>query len=371
MKAIKQRNIIFYITYTVILIAALIKLDELISAFTQLFILFIPLFLGGAVAFVLKKPYDLIYSIFERHLNIKNKSLIRLLAAISVYFMLFAAIAAVISFIVPQLSESWRLLNQSLNMIIPDLYKKLEALQRQLPISIISDMSESLSLSRISDFIGKLLVGAMPQIYSVTNSIFRSAANIIMGLVFSVYILLSREAIAQQSKRIVQAFLNEKWCLRLTNWASVSNDIFTRFVSGQLTEAFILGGLCFAGMILFRLDYALLISVLIGITSLIPIVGAFIGAIPSAFILFMISPQKSVIFIVFLVVLQQFEGNVIYPKVVGSSIGLPPIWILLAITVGGGMFGVLGMMVSVPATSVVYKLVCDDIDERLKSKENS
>ena len=209
----------------------------------------------------------------------------------------------------------------------------------------------------------------MPQLFVMTNSIVKSAVNIVIGLVFSVYILLCREMLARQSKRLIRAFMNDVWYDRVTKVANVSNEIFTKFVTGQLTEALILGGLCFAGMVTLRLEYALLISVLIGVTSLIPIVGAFIGALPSAFILLMINPRDAVVFIVFLVLLQQFEGNIIYPRVVGGTIGLPAIWILLAITVGGGMFGILGMLLSVPATSVIYRLLGDTVRGRLEHKQ--
>lgn len=365
----KTKSVILYITYTVILVALLIKLDQVLSLFTQLFLLFVPLFLGGAIAFILKKPYDCIYYFLSDRLKINKKWLLQLASAVLVYLFLFGIIAVIVSFIVPQLSESWKMLKSSLTTVIPTLYQKFELLQQVLPIDQISNLGQSLTLSRISDIIAKFLIGAMPQLFLVTNSIVKVAANIVMGLVFSVYFITGRDAMVRQSKRLIKAFLSEKWYLRITRLAEVSNDIFTRFVGGQLTEAFILGGLCFVGMVLLRLEYALLISVLIGLTSLIPIVGAFIGAVPSAFILLMIDPQKALIFVVFLIALQQFEGNIIYPKVVGGSIGLPPVWILLAITVGGGMFGVLGMMLAVPTTSVIYKLVCEEIDFKLKNND--
>ena len=140
---------------------------------------------------------------------------------------------------------------------------------------------------------------------------------------------------------------------------------FSKFVTGQITEACILGGLTFAGMVLLRLDYPLLIAVLIGVSALVPIVGAYVGAFTSALLLAMIDPMKAVIFLLFLVCLQQFEGNVIYPRVVGTSLGLPGIWVLAAVTIGGGLFSFLGMLLSVPVASILYTLLRQDVHRRL------
>lgn len=371
MNGSKRNNLLLYITYTIILTAALIKLDEVISFAAQLFLLLIPLFLGGAIAFILKKPFDLVYGFFQNQLPNSKTGLHKALSVLAVYIFLFGVIGIIFSFILPQLAKSWDVLKENITQVIPSSHEIIEKYRQQFPLNAISEIGEELSWERISDVIGKLLIGAMPQLYSVTNSIVKTVVNIAMGLVFSVYILIERKAICFQTDRFAKAFLSEKWYRRLYKLACVSNDVFTKFIGGQFTEALILGTLCFVGMIILRLEYALLISVLIGITSLIPIVGAFIGALPSVFILFIIGPQKALIFIVFLLVLQQFEGNIIYPKVVGASIGLPPLWMLIAITVGGGIFGVVGMMLAVPATSVIYRLICDEIDSRLENQDKN
>ena len=147
------------------------------------------------------------------------------------------------------------------------------------------------------------------------------------------------------------------------------NQCFTNFVSGQLLEACILGTLCFIGMRLFRFEYAFLISLLVGVSAIVPVVGAFIGTVPAVFLLFLVEPMQAVWFLVFIVVLQQLEGHVIYPKVVGESVGLPPLWVLMGIVVGGGLGGILGMLLGVPMFTVAYKLLSGATEKRLKQKD--
>lgn len=151
--------------------------------------------------------------------------------------------------------------------------------------------------------------------------------------------------------------------------AALTAETFSRFVSGQITEACILGGLTFLGMVILRLDYALLIAVLIGVSALVPVVGAYVGAITSALLLVMVDPIDALIFLIFLICLQQIEGNVIYPRVVGTSLGLPGIWVLTAVTVGGGLFNLAGVLLSVPVTSILYALLRRDVRKRLVRQE--
>ena len=163
---------------------------------------------------------------------------------------------------------------------------------------------------------------------------------------------------------MVRALFSEKWAHWITDVARMTNRTFSNFVTGQLTEAVILGTLCFLGMLIFRLPYAGVISVLVGFTALIPIFGAFIGVGIGAFLILLVSPIKALWFILFFVILQQLEGNLIYPKLVGTSIGLPGVWVLAAITVGGGMLGIVGMLLSVPIVATLYRLLQSDIRQR-------
>ena len=303
-----------------------------------------------------------------RHLSARFKRLAQPLALLFIYSVLFGSLALIVSVLAPQLAESLRLLRQNAEAFAPTLTIWAQRVQSDLSVLDI-DLSPYYDVpGKLTEWLGQFLLGAMPQLFSVTNSVVRSIVNLGLGLVFSVYLLLYRETLARQTERLIKALAPDGLYLAFMHTGRVINHTFTRFVAGQLAEALILGALCFAGMMLLDFEYALLISVLIGLTSLVPIVGAFIGCVPAVFILLMTSPRQALGFLVFLIVLQQVEGNLIYPRVVGGSIGLPPLWILLAITVGGGMFGILGMLLAVPITSVIYQLAGEGIARRLAQK---
>lgn len=196
---------------------------------------------------------------------------------------------------------------------------------------------------------------------NITTSILSALVNFLLALVFSLYLLAQKETLLAQSRRLLRRILPQKAADRLMRLLSLTNNAFSSFVTGQVTEAFILGTLCCIGMLILRLPYALPVSVIIASLSLIPIFGAWIGAATGAFLIVFQSPIKALTFLIFLLILQQVEGNLIYPKVVGKSVGLPGLWVLAAVTIGGGAFGVLGMLLGVPVCSVVYVLVQDYI----------
>ncbi len=363
------RRWLLLITYAALMAALLIKLDSAAAALKQFFLLLVPVFVGGALAFVLKNPYDRVCVWLVKSLSGGSKRLASPLALLFVYSVLFGSLALIVSVLVPQLAESLRLLRQNAETFAPTLTVWAQRLQSD-PAFLNVDLAPYYdALKKLPEWLGQLLLGAMPQLFSVTNSVVRSIVNLGLGLVFSVYLLLYRQTLARQTERLIKALMSDTAYSALLHTGSVANHTFTRFVVGQLTEALILGALCFTGMLLLRFEYALLISVLIGLTSLVPIVGAFVGLVPAVFILLMVSPRQALGFFVFIILLQQVEGNLIYPKVVGGSIGLPPLWILLAITVGGGMFGILGMLLAVPVTSVLYQLAGEGIARRLARKQ--
>ena len=192
---------------------------------------------------------------------------------------------------------------------------------------------------------------------NVVNTTLGITTSILGALVFSVYLLAQKEKLLAQSKRLLLAAIPQKAGKRTMHILQITNNAFSSFVTGQVTEAFILGALCCMGMLILRLPYALPVSVIICFTSLIPIFGAWIGAATGAFLIVFVSPIKALTFLIFLLILQQVEGNLIYPRVVGKSVGLPGLWVLAAVTIGGGAFGIAGMLLGVPICSVVYVLV--------------
>lgn len=208
----------------------------------------------------------------------------------------------------------------------------------------------------VTDFLTNNGGNAVNTTLGITTSILGALVNFLLALVFSVYLLA-------QSKRLLAA-IPQKAGKRTMHILQITNNAFSSFVTGQVTEAFILGTLCCMGMLILRLPYALPVSVIICFTSLIPIFGAWIGAATGAFLIVFVSPIKALTFLIFLLILQQVEGNLIYPRVVGKSVGLPGLWVLAAVTIGGGAFGIAGMLLGVPICSVVYVLVQDFVRSR-------
>ena len=204
---------------------------------------------------------------------------------------------------------------------------------------------------------------------SVVGSVVGGVINFFIGLIFGVYILVGKERLSSQAKRILRAYLKERNVERIRKVIKTADETFSSFIVGQCTEAVILGTLCAVGMLIFDFPYAVMIGSFIGVTALIPIVGAYLGASVGAFMIVTVDPLKALLFIVFIIVLQQLEGNLIYPRVVGSSIGLPGIWVLAAVTVGGGLLGIGGMLLGVPLAATVYKLIRSDVNERNRRKE--
>ncbi|MBR5267559.1 MAG: AI-2E family transporter, partial [Lachnospiraceae bacterium] len=211
--------------------------------------------------------------------------------------------------------------------------------------------------------------GLFSSVVTVIGSLFGTMAQFIIGTIFAIYILSSKETLAEKTDNLMKAYMKPTTREKILYVAGTVHETFSAFIVGQCMEAVIIGSLCAVGMMVLKMPYAVMTGTVVGVTALIPVVGAYIGAIIGAFMVFTVNPMQAVIFIVFLLILQQLEGNLIYPKVVGSSIGLPGMWVLAAVTIGGGVFGIGGMLLGVPLTASLYKLLEADVEKRIKTKK--
>lgn len=325
-----------------------------------------PMFAGFVMAYLI----NILMSFYERHyFPESNKTAVkksrRPLCLAGAMVTIIGLIALVGILIVPQLINCVKMLVAELPGAIEMLIGKLNNFDF-IPKNIFQTLSEIDWKSKIADIVQTLTSGlgsVMDVAVSAVSSVFSVLANFVIGLIFALYILLDKNKLLAQTDKLLKHYVPQKWLAKIFHILSVANDCFKRFIVGQCTEAVILGTLCTLGMLILKLPYAPMIGALIAFTALIPIVGAFIGAGVGAFLILMESPVKALIFLVFIIVLQQLEGNLIYPKVVGSSIGLPGIWVLAAVTVGGGVFGISGMMIGVPLVAVIYKLIKEDVNK--------
>lgn len=323
-----------------------------------------PLMTGFVIAYIvniLMSKYESVF--FPRS---QKKSVIKIrrpICMILAFITLVAVVAAVLLLIVPQLVDCVALLLNELPDAINDAIAWLEKFEI-LPEDIIASLEKIDWKSRVGEIINAVTSGigsVMNVAITVVSSVFSAVVSAFLSIIFSIYLLLDREGLIKRVARVSRRYMSEKWYSRLAYFLGIANDCFRRYIVGQCTEAVILGVLCTVGMLILQLPYATMIGALVAFTALIPVAGAYIGAAVGAFMILTVSPVKALIFIVFLVILQQFEGNVIYPRVVGSSMGLPGIWVLAAVTVGGGVMGITGMLLGVPLAATFYRIIGRDV----------
>ena len=366
------KSILWIITYAVLLVLFIIQFDEVRGLFWTVIGLFQPLFIGFAIAFVLNRPCQLFSQLYDRGLGrTKAKNLSRPLAVATSYLLMFVLIIAFFSLVLPKLVESIQIFLNSINGYMLNIQEWINRQEWLAPL-FSSLHLDTLDLSNFSDLIKGALNGvvntlttAVPQLLTITSNIISIVVTGFLSIIFSVYMLSGKATLLSQCRRVLKAYAPPKVEAWVTDVVHLTANTFTAFVSGQLIEACILGGLTALGMLFIQADYAPLIGVIVGATALIPMVGAFLGGAVAAVLLIMVSPLKTLIFLIFLLCLQQFEGNVIYPRVVGNNVGLPAIWVLAAVTVGGGLFQFVGILVSVPVASVLYTLLRRDVHRRL------
>jgi len=362
------KKLALLLTYVIILVAVIVKIDVVGAWFGRAVKAFTPLFAGVAIAFVLHKPCNFFARLYGKGMKGKWAKVARPLAVATAYVLFFAVVAALISIVVPELIESISSFIDNLNVYGANLQSFYDYVVSRFHLEVLADLNLS---AIINEAISKLLSGVLtaltttiPHLITATSAVISSVVTILLSFVFSVYMLAGAPRLLGQCRRLVEHYLPKKLSDVVLSVARLTADTFTGYVSGQVIEACILGVLCFLGMCIFGFAYAPLISVIIAVCALVPIAGAYIGAIVSALLLLMIDPMQAIWFLVFLIILQQLEGNLIYPRVVGTSIGLPGIWVLAAVTVGSSLMGFAGLIFGVPLTAVVYTLLKRNLHKR-------
>ena len=329
-----------------------------------------PLVLGAVIAYavnILMSTYEKWYFPKSRQpAVVKSRRPVCLLLA---YASLIALAALIVRMILPELVQSVTLLLQELVPLLQKLSVKINENQDQLAaLSGLFASDGTVNWQELAakavNFLLAGLGGVMGSLVSLISATVSTAFTAIVSVIFSIYLLVDKETLSRQCALVLKTYLKPGWYSRLLYFLETIHNCFRRFVVGQCTEAVILGLLCAGGMLLFQFPYASMVGALIGFTALIPVAGAYIGAGVGAFMIFTVSPVKALLFLIFISTLQQLEGNLIYPKVVGSSIGLPGIWVLAAVTIGGGVLGIFGMLLAVPLAATFYQVLRNDVVKR-------
>ena len=351
-------------------------IDVVLDCIIKLLGLVFPFIIGGCVAFVLNVPMSAIERhVFERYHGKHQKLVSKIKRPLSFFMAVILVVGVIILvavFITPQLGETiGAIINQ-----IPKFFNDVQVWINQLmnEYKWVADQLgqleidwNSLSKSLIS-FLQTSIGSAFSSTMGFAFALINGVVTFFLGFVFAVYVLFQKEKLSVQVKKMMYAYLKESHADRIIEVLHMTHRTFSRFLSGQCCEAVILGTLFFVTLTIFKMPYALLISVVIAFLSLIPIVGAFMGCFIGALLILMVNPWEAIAFVVIFLVIQQIEGNLIYPRVVGSSIGLPAIWVLVAVTVGGSAVGIAGMLVFIPLTSVVYSLLREWMYKRLSDR---
>lgn len=364
----KIRGLILFTVITVIVGINYIKVLGLLAAAVNMAA---PFILGAAIAFVLNVPMRRIESSLSCVLKKDSRLLRPVSMALSI--LLVAGVLFLVMFVVaPQLVRTLLGLQSSIPVFFGEVRQWLEKLFAENP-QILTNM-EQIQIDwqeLFNDALKFLKNGAgsmLDTTFSAAISIVNGMSTFLIGFIFSIYILLQKENLIRQTKKLLAAFLPEKTVAGIIRIAALTSKTFSNFFTGQCVEAVILGSMFFIVLMVLRLPYALLIGVLIAFTALIPVFGAFIGWAVGAFLMLIISPMDALLFSAVFFTLQQIEGNMIYPHVVGNSVGLPSIWVLVAVTLGGSMMGVVGMLIFIPLCSVLYTLLRDTVNERLRRR---
>lgn len=365
------------IIFTALLIVCLWKYDVVVEFFRFIIGVAFPFILGGAIAFVLNVPMSFI----QRHLfseeRIKNKKGIKKVARpvslILVLIFVISIVSVVMFILIPQLGATFGSLGSSIQDFVPKVQKWAEEVfeeNNQIRSWIVNlDFDWNKIMEMGVNFFRHGAGSMLDSTITVARTIISGLATFFIAFVFACYILLQKEKLNIQVKKVMFAFIPKGKAEAILEVCSLTYNTFSSFLTGQCMEAVILGSMFVLSMYVLKIPYALLIGIVIAFTALIPIFGAFIGCGIGAFLIFMVNPVKALIFIILFLILQQIEGNLIYPHVVGNSVGLPSIWVLAAVSIGGSLMGIVGMLIFIPIVSVLYALFREIVYLKLKQQK--
>ena len=372
------KKILGIITFTLVLMAVLLNFKAVGNYLMFLWGIVFPFVVGGAIAFILNIPMSAIEKQLRKikvktpKAEIRNR-MIRPVSMVLSILLVFLIIGIVIGVVVPQLGQTINTIGESMSNSLPKIQKWLE--QTFQDQEEIVDYIRNLDfdwqnwLNSIKDFAWSGAGSVLSYTMFATRMVVNGVITFFIAFIFALYILSQKENLGRQSKKLITALFPKKIVEKILSVCSLSYKTFSKFITGQCLEAMILGAMFFVCMTIFRLPYALLVGVLIAFTALIPIVGAFIGCFVGALLILMVNPMQAVFFVILFLILQQVEGNLIYPHVVGNSVGLPSIWVLFAVTIGSKLMGIVGMLIFIPLTSVLYSLLREWVNHRISVKK--
>lgn len=372
------RIILLIIVFTVVLFTAVQNLGALLGFVVDVWGVFSSVIAGLAIAFVLNIPLklfeDKLFYGLREHRNPTVRKMLRPVSIVCSLLITLGVLIVLLLIVLPQLVEAVAAVLARMPGYVTDFIAWLDRLLEPFDFSL-SEYLNDIDWTKVFSDIGTMLSQGINEILSaagtaanVGTSIVGGVIDVVFSVIIAVYVLAQKERIGRFVHRCMDAFMPRRLSGNISRICTMAAETFSNFVGGQLTDSCILGILCFIGMVIFRFPYANVISVVIGVTSLVPLVGAFVGIMIGALLILTIDPLKALLFVVFILVLQQIEGNLIYPKVVGKAVGLPGVIVLSAVLIGGNIAGILGSICAVPVSAILYTILREAVNNRLRNR---
>lgn len=372
-KDLTYRKFLKYGITVAVLILVVMHFEAILKLGSTLLSVANPLIVGCVIAYILNILMVRLEKIYfpksQNKLVVKSRRGVCIVLSLTILVMV---VFFVLYLVIPQVVECVVIISKDVPVLLQKIWDvlvknsdQIPALQEQL---VSTDIDWGGIINKVTSGLLTGTKGLLSSATSILSSVFGAVTNAVIALIFSMYVLACKEEIAEKLNRVMRAFMTSNVYDKTIYVLDVVHKSFSNFFMGQATEAVILGTLCSIGMLMFKIPYPGPIGALVGLTALIPVFGGYIGAALGAFMILTVDPKLALVFIIYLIILQQLEGNLIYPRVVGSSIGLPGIWVLAAIMIGSGLGGVVGMLVGVPLSASAYKLLRDATAKRLQEK---
>lgn len=370
------RNGVLLLSFAALLVVLIVKLDVVWGALATAANTIAPVLCGIIVAYILNVFVHFFEDFVFIPLNKRDsktwKKIRRPLSVVLAYLIVAAVVVFITCFIIPGLIESMSAIAETAQRTVPgyvnSAVKWINEFAKKNDLTFIQDFLKGFDWTSLLSNVTKFTTDFVGSLVNVTVNVASGVFSAVMGFIFSIYMLFGKEKLLRGLKKTMFAYMPKGAAKKVTEVGSIANHVFFSFIKGQLTECAILGTLCYIGMSVLGLHYALLVSSVVALGALIPILGAYIGTIVGVVVLLLVKPLDALIFLIFLLCLQQVEGNLIYPRVVGSSIGLPPVWTMFAVLFWGGVLGIPGILIGTPTTAVIYRLVRSSVSRRLKAK---
>ncbi|MBQ8967516.1 AI-2E family transporter [Ruminococcus sp.] len=362
------------IAVNVLLVLALYNFSDIMKSVENLFVVLQPVIWGLVIAFltnpIMDKTSKLLRKLYkDDEQRAKSSKFVKVISVIITELLFLGVVTGIVAIVVPELIKSIMEIFDNAGSIFESVQKWINKIFRNYP-SI--EQAATQWLSEFNADIGTIYENLKPMLENILSGawgLVTVVKNFLLGFIVSVYMLCSKEKLLAQIKKIIISVTRKRTCARIMSVCSQANTVFSGFITGKIIDSFIIGLICFIGLTIMGMPYATMISVLVGVTNIIPFFGPLIGAIPSALLILLIEPNKFFIFIVFIIVLQQFDGNILGPKILGDSTGLPGFWVLISLLLFGGVFGFVGMVLAVPTSALIYSFIRSSVEDKLRRKK--